>query len=114
MRAFKKNFIFALVGIWLTLGASALVAQEPYSTLNGTVIGVQKRLWLEVESEKDKAIVNFRIGRNTRYTPHRYPNPGEKVKVEYLTQRGVPVAYSVTILEGSKEGPKEVPKESPK
>jgi hypothetical protein len=114
MKTLKKNFIFAFVSILLILAASALVAQEPYSTLNGTVIGVHKRLLLEVESEKDKAIVNFRIGRNTRYTPHRYPNPGEKVKVEYLTHRGTPVAYSVTILEGSKEGPKEVPKESPK
>ena len=114
MKNFKKIFVFAVVAIWLTLGVSALVAQEPYSTLKGTVVGVHKRLWLEVESEKDKAIVNFRIGRNTRYTPNRYPNPGEKVKVEYLTHRGTPVAYSVTILEGSKEAPKEVPKQNPK
>jgi hypothetical protein len=55
-----------------------------------------------VESEADKAIVNFRIGHKTVYIPHRYPNPGEKVKVEYLIHRGIPVAYTVTILGGSK------------
>jgi hypothetical protein len=44
--------------------------------------------------------INFRIGHKTVYTPQRYPYSGEKVKVEYLTQRGVPVAYTVTILKG--------------
>jgi hypothetical protein len=55
-----------------------------------------------VESETDKAVVNFRIGRKTLYVPHRYPNPGEKVKIEYLVNRGTPVAYTVTISEASK------------
>jgi hypothetical protein len=55
-----------------------------------------------VESEKDKAIVNFRIGGKTVYNSHRYPNPGEKVKVEYLIRRGTPVVFTVNILEGSK------------
>jgi hypothetical protein len=59
-------------------------------------------MWLDVESETDKAVVNFRIGRKTVYVPHRYPNAGEKVKVEYLVHRGTPVAYTVTILEASK------------
>jgi hypothetical protein len=101
--------IFTFIAVLFLLGINALMAQEPYSTLTGIVRGVHVhglRKYLEVENEQDKAIVNFRIGHNTRYTPHRYPNLGEKVKVEYLTQRGVPVAYSVTILEGSKESPK--------
>jgi hypothetical protein len=51
-----------------------------------------------VESEKDKAIVNFRIGHKTVYIPHRYPSPGERVKVEYLIQRRTPVAFTVNIL----------------
>jgi len=46
--------------------------------------------------------------------PHRYPNPGEMVKVEYQTQKGVPVAFTVTILEGTKEGSKEGQKEPSK
>ena len=109
--------IFTFVAVLFILGVNALIAQEPYSTLTGIVKGVHVhglKKWLEIENDQDKTIVNFRIGHNTRYTPHRYPNPGERVKVEYSTQRGVPVAYSVTILEGSKESPKEVPKESPK
>lgn len=109
MKNCKRIFIFTFVAVLFMLGVNALIAQEPYSTLTGVVRGVHVhglRKWLEVENEQDKAIVNFRIGHNTRYTPHRYPNPGERVKVEYLTQRGVPVAYSVTILEGQKESPK--------
>jgi hypothetical protein len=51
-----------------------------------------------VKSNKDAFIVDFRIGRDTVYTPHRYPYLGEKVEVEYLTDRGVDVAYRVTIL----------------
>ena len=81
------------------------MAQGPYSILTGTVRGIHVhglKRWLEVEGHEDKTIVNFRIGHNTRYIPHRYPNVGEKVKVEYLTERNVPVAYSVTILEGGK------------
>jgi hypothetical protein len=106
MKVFKKIVLFTLVMVWLVLEAGALVAQDRYSTLIGSVKGIHVhglRKWLEVESEQEKAIVNFRIGKNTVYNPHRYPNVGEKVKVEYLTNRGVPVAYTVTILGGQKE-----------
>ena len=60
------------------------------------------RKWLDVKSDKGELIVNFRIGRDTVYTPHRYPYPGEKVKVDYLPIRGVDVAYRVTVLGGEK------------
>ena len=113
MTILRKVLILAFVA-FLLLEASASIAQGPYSTLVGTVKGIRARLWLDVESETDKAAVNFRIGRKTVYVPHRYPLAGEKVKVEYLTQRGVPVAYTVTILEGSKEAPRETQKEVPK
>lgn len=109
MKHCRMILIFTFVAVLFILGVNALIAQEPYSTLTGVVRGVHVhglRKWLEVENEQDKAIVDLRIGHNTRYTPHRYPNPGERVKVEYLTQRGVPVAYSVTILEGQKDSPK--------
>jgi hypothetical protein len=102
MKTFKRIFIFIFIVAFFMLEANALVAQERYSTLIGTVMGIRMRSWLDVQSEKDKAVVNFRIGRKTIYKPHRYPNVGEKVKVEYLTHRGVPVAYTVTILEGSR------------
>ena len=102
MKTFKRIFIPAFIASFLILEVNTLLAQERFSTLIGTVIGIRMRLWLDVQSEKDKAIVNFRIGHKTVYNPNRYPNIGEKVKVEYLTHRGVPVAYTVTILEGSK------------
>jgi hypothetical protein len=102
MKVFKRILIFAFIIALLVSEANPLMAQEKFSVLTGKVIGIRARLWLDVESEKDKAIVNFRIGRKTVYNPHRYPNPGERVKVEYLIQRGTPVAFTVNILEGSK------------
>lgn len=89
-------------------------AEDKSTTFVGKVIGIRAKLWLDVESQTDKAIMNFRIGRKTVYVPHRYPNPGETVKVEFQTQRGVPVAFTVTIVEGPKEGSKEGPKEKSK
>ncbi len=102
MRTFKRILIFAFIAMLLMLEANHLMAQGPYSILTGKVLGIRGRMWLDVESGTDKAIVNFRIGRKTVYIPHRYPNPGERVKVEYLVQRGTPVAFTVNILEGSK------------
>jgi hypothetical protein len=115
MMRFKRILVFSIVALLLLMQSSALVAQGPYSILTGVVRGIHVhvlRKWLEVESDKDKAVVELRIGRDTRYSP-RLPSVGEKVKVEYLTNRGVPVAYSVTILEEAKRSPKEAPKKSP-
>jgi hypothetical protein len=98
----KSILFFTVIALLLLFEAKALMAQERYSVLVGTVLGIRARLWLDVQSEKDKVVVNFRIGHKTVYTPQRYPYAGEKVKVEYLTQRGVPVAYTVTILKGIK------------
>lgn len=102
MRGFKRILVLVFIAAMLMLEASHLIAQEKFSILNGKVIGIRARMWLDVESETDKAVVNFRVGRKTVYVPHRYPNAGEKVKVEYLVHRGTPVAYTVTILEASK------------
>lgn len=102
MKVSRGIFIFTLVTLFLLVEASTVLAQERYSVAVGKVLGIRARLWLDVESEKDKAIINFRIGHNTVYTPQRYPYVGEKVKVEYLIRRGLPVAYTVTILKGKK------------
>ncbi len=99
MRKYKISFVITFFIGCLLLQTIQLIAQEKFTVLTGKVIGIRARMWLDVESEKDKAIVNFRIGRRTVYNPHRYPFAGERVKVEYLIQRGVPVAYTVTILE---------------
>ncbi len=102
MKTSKRILIFVFIIALLMLEANHLFAQEKFSILIGKVVGIRARMWLDVESENDKAIVNFRIGHKTVYVPHRYPNPGERVKVEYLVQRGTPVAFTVTIMEGSK------------
>jgi hypothetical protein len=101
MKSFRRILVLTFIIELMMLEANVLIAQTSFSVLNGKVVGIS-RMWLNVESDKDKAIVNFRIGHKTVYIPHRYPNPGEKVKVEYLTPQGTPVAYTVTILEGSK------------
>jgi hypothetical protein len=96
MKIYKRMLIFTFVALLLMLEANALVSKENCSTLTGTVVGIQGgfRKWLDVKSVKEGVIVNFRIGRDTVYTPH----VGEKVKVEYCLIRGVDVAYTVTIL----------------
>ena len=102
MRIFKRFLIFIFIAGLLMMEANHLIAQGKFTLLTGKVVGIRARAWLDVESEKDKAIVNFRIGRRTVYIPHRYPYPGERVKVEYLVERGVPVAFTVNILESKK------------
>ena len=98
----KRLFIFTFIALWVTLEANALFPQQHYSTFTGTVVGVQGgfRKWLDVKSNKDGLMVNFRIGRDTVHTPHRYPYPTEKVRVEYLPYRGADMAYRVTVLGG--------------
>ncbi len=100
MKVIKGISIFAFIVLLLMVEANPLLSQERYSTFIGTTVGVKGpfRKWLDVRNDKDGSIVNFRVGRDTVYTPHRYPYPGEKVKVEYLSIRGVDVAYRVTIL----------------
>jgi hypothetical protein len=124
MKNFKGSLIFVFfMSSFFFLEMSNSIAQEKFSTFTGKVIGIRMRLWLDVESQTDNTVMNFRIGRRTVYHPHRYPNRGETVKVEYQVHRGVPVAFTVNILEEgakevpkgeSKEGPTETPTESPK
>ena len=68
--------------------------------MNWTVVAIERgaRKWLEVKSETDETVVNFRIGRNTVYVPQRYPNIGEKVRILYITEKGVNVATKVFIF----------------
>ena len=79
--------------------AKTLIAQGSYSILIGTVKEVRSGIWLTVESEKGKTVFNFRIGYKTVYLPSRYPNAGEKVKVEYSKHQDALVAYKVTIVD---------------
>lgn len=98
------TFIFLVL---LVFSFTPSMAQEK-QVMVGIVKSIEGRMLMNVEDEKDKSIVTFRIGRKTVYNPRRYPTPGEKVKVEYLPHRGNLVAYTVTVLgeTGRKEGPK--------
>ena len=100
MKPSRKLLLMLFAVLWLMLEANVLVAESNYSTLTGTVVAVHRGIkkWLVVKSDKDQASVDFRIGRKTVYVPERYPSPGERVKVEYLTEKGVNVAYVVTVI----------------
>lgn len=106
----RQLFGVIFISIVLTLlffSVGSSIAQEKL-VMVGTVKNIETKMVMDVENEKDKALISFRIGRKTVYTPHRYPIPGERVKVEYLPHRGNFVAYTVTILgvAGAKESPK--------
>jgi hypothetical protein len=106
----RQLFSVIFISIVLTLlffSVGSSIAQEKM-VMVGTVKNIEAKMVMDVENEKDKALVSFRIGRKTVYNPRRYPIPGEKVKVEYLPHRGNFVAYTVTILglAGAKESPK--------
>jgi hypothetical protein len=107
MRDFKSFFMFALVAVVFLLYAWPSMAQEKL-VMTGIVKSVERGLTMDVENDKDKSMISFRIGRKTTYIPRRYPIPGEKVQVEYLPHRGNFVAFTVTILgvAGSKGNPK--------
>ena len=100
MKVSKRILVLIFVVLLFMSEANALVSKEYCSTFTGTVVRIQGafRKWLDVKGTREDLIANFRIGRDTVYTPHRYPFPGEKVKVEYCPIQGVNVAYTVTIL----------------
>ncbi len=100
MNTFKRVLVFSLVLTILTLDAAVLFSAGKYSTVRGKVVGYRGafKRYLEIEKEPNKVIVDFRVGKNTVYSP-RAPSPGERVKVEYLAPEGTPIAYRVTILD---------------
>ncbi len=107
MKELKGIYIFILVTLLFLFLSGRSIAQEKM-VITGVVKGIEGRMVMDVENEKDKSLISLRIGRKTVYTPHRYPIPGERVKVEYAPHRGSFVAFSVTILgvAGAQESPK--------
>ena len=104
--------IIIFIALWIVIEASALLAQPHFPTLTGTVVAIQggARKWLEVRSDTDGVTFNLRIGRNTVYYPYRYPKIGERVRVLYITEKGVHIATKVSILTKEKEeGKRETP-----
>ncbi len=92
----KIFFVTLIIFLLLTIEGRA----QNYSILTGTVTQTSWR-WLVIESNDGK-IVPFRVGWRTLY-PNRIPLVGDRVKVEYLIDRGVYVAYSVVTPENVKE-----------
>lgn len=107
MERLKGIAVVVMMVMVMLIFTGTSMAQEK-EVMIGIVKSIEGRMLMNVENEKDKSIVTFRIGRKTVYNPKRYPVPGEKVKVEYLPHRGNLVAFTVTILgvEGAKESPK--------
>ena len=73
---------------------------QNYSILTGTVTQISSR-WLVIVSS-DGRTVPLRVGWRTVYSD-RIPFVGDRVRVEYLVDRGVNVGYSVAILDKVKE-----------
>jgi hypothetical protein len=96
----RRLIIIVCVVLGLALEVCPLVAQEHFPTLTGTVVAIEggARKWLEVKSDTDGEMVNFRIGRNTVYVPQRFPSIGEKVRILYFTDKGVNIATKVLIF----------------
>ena len=89
-------FVTLIIFLLLTIEGQA----QNYSILTGTVTEVSWR-WLVIESNDGK-IVPLRVGWKTVY-PNHIPFVGDKVRVEYLIDRGVHIAYSVAPLENEKK-----------
>lgn len=108
MRWFRGILILTVAGLLFLLFTGRSIAQEKL-VMVGVVKSIEGRMVIDVENEKDKSLVSFRIGRRTVYTPRMYPVLGERVKVEYLPHRGSFVAYTVTILgvAGAQGSPKQ-------
>jgi len=101
MKNARRMIVFMLVALLLVLAASALYARPNYcSMFTGTVVGFQGGIqkWLDVRSDVNWGYSNFRVGWRTTYVPNRYTFTGERVRVEYCPDRGVDVAYSVTVI----------------
>jgi hypothetical protein len=80
MRVFRNIFICTFIALCVILEADALFPQQRYSTFKSTVVAIQGdfRKWLDVKSNQDGLIVNFRIGRNRVYTPLDTFIPGRR------------------------------------
>lgn len=92
----KILFVTLIIFLLLTIEGQA----QNYSFLTGTVTEFSWR-WLVIESDHGK-IVPLRVGWKTLY-PNHLPFVGDRVKVEYLIDRGVHVAYSVSVLRNEKK-----------
>jgi uncharacterized integral membrane protein len=59
-----------------------------YGKITGVAIGAFGRGTIHVQSFNTGKVYTFYVGKDTNYSPHRYPSPGENAKVYYIYDRG--------------------------
>jgi hypothetical protein len=59
-----------------------------YGKVTSVAIGAFGRGAIHVQSFNTGKVYTFYVGRDTNYSPHRYPSPGENAKVYYVNDRG--------------------------
>jgi hypothetical protein len=59
-----------------------------YGKVTSIDIGAFRRGTIHVQSFNTGKVYTFYVGRDTNYSPHRYPAPGENAKVYYIYDRG--------------------------
>jgi hypothetical protein len=71
------------------------------NTVQGKVLSIQGhgfgRGTIEVKSDNTGNVYTFYVGSRTAYYPRRYPYVGERVRVQYINDRGYLKATSVEI-----------------
>jgi hypothetical protein len=112
-KSFKKAililvviFAFMFVGMGTVFSPSTIAQGNKEIGLNrvqGMVlsikIGAFARGVIEVKSANTGKTYTFYVGKNTTYTPPRYPAFGETVRVNYINDRGRLKATLVEIIE---------------
>ena len=59
-----------------------------YGKVTSIAIGAFGRGTIHVQSFNTGKVYTFYVGRDTNYSPHRYPSPGENATVYYIYDRG--------------------------
>ena len=111
-KAFKKTMLIfmALFSVLVVIGGvfpPISIAEDNKeispNDVQGKVLSIRTHAFgrgnIEVQSDLTEKIYLFYVGRNTVYTPHRYPAVGETIKVHYINDRGKLKAIRVEIIE---------------
>ncbi len=87
-----------LLVMLLMVGLEVASAQQ---TLTGEVVSIHRRPFgrvITVRGDKEE-MFQIAVGRKTIYVPPRLPAVGERVKVEYVLQRGHMAATRIEIIQ---------------
>lgn len=109
--AFKKMMLvfmvifFVLIVIGGVFSPITIAAEEKEigpNEVQGKVLSISTHPFgrgiIEVKSDQTEEVYLFYVGRDTTYSPHRYPAIGETIKVRYINDRGKLKATWVEII----------------